>query len=422
MKAQVMKLERRRNIQLDVLRGLAILLVFGRHVEIPRPGGVVGAFAELWYRIGWIGVDLFFVLSGFLIGGLLVTELQKHGRIDVTRFLVRRGLKLYPGYFVFIAYLMFMPAAKALAHGDDAGASLAEMWRQCWPNLLFVQNYLWTPAGHTWSLAVEEHFYLLLPFAMAALAASGRVRWLALICLAAVPVFLAMRGLAVWSGDRFAETMSATHLRFDALLFGVGIRAVAQYFPERFQGLRRWRGVLVAAGVLLWLPNCFIDPGTALIRTVGLTGTFLGSAAFLIAAYHTHAADFGRSKRFVLFLASVVASVGVYSYGIYLWHVTAFGIVGREAGGRLMTWTGGPTQPAWLASVFLMCAGAIAVGVVASVVVEWPVLRLRDRFFPSRATALFVDSAISGDDRSAPSRPGVDTVCTSLTPAKLPEC
>src|SRR5688572_11329479 len=104
-----MKPDSKRNLQLDVLRGVAILLVFGRHLEIPRPEGMMGTFAEVWYRLGWIGVDLFFVLSGFLIGGLLVTELQKHGRIDVTRFLVRRGLKIYPAYLVFIGFLMLMP-------------------------------------------------------------------------------------------------------------------------------------------------------------------------------------------------------------------------------------------------------------------------------------------------------------------------
>jgi peptidoglycan/LPS O-acetylase OafA/YrhL len=79
----------KRNLQLDILRGIAILLVFGRHLEIPRPEGLLGIFADAWFRIGWLGVDLFFVLSGFLIGGLLVTELHNHGRIDVQRFLVR---------------------------------------------------------------------------------------------------------------------------------------------------------------------------------------------------------------------------------------------------------------------------------------------------------------------------------------------
>src|SRR5687767_11658986 len=95
----------KRSVQLDILRGAAILLVIGRHLEVPRPDGAVGFLAGLWHRIGWLGVDLFFVLSGFLIGGLLVSELTKHGRIHIPLFLIRRGLKIYPPYFVFIGYL-----------------------------------------------------------------------------------------------------------------------------------------------------------------------------------------------------------------------------------------------------------------------------------------------------------------------------
>jgi peptidoglycan/LPS O-acetylase OafA/YrhL len=317
-----------------------------------------------------------------------VTELQTHRRIDVIRFLVRRGLKLYPGYFVFIAYLLLMPTAKALVGGGDAAAALSEMWTRSWPTLIFLQNYLWSPAGHLWSLAVEEHFYLLLPFGLAALAATGRTRWLVRLCLIAVPVFLALRILSVWTDDRFAETMSASHLRLDALLIGVGIRAVAQYLPERFEAMRNWRLALVVAGVLLWLPHGLDVLDVSLLRTVGLTTTLLGAAAFLTAAYHTRAADFGRWGWLASSLASFVAWIGVYSYAIYLWHVTAFGILGREVGGRVATWAGGTTASGWLASVLVMCAGAVLVGTVASVIVEWPVLRLRDRLFPSRANTL----------------------------------
>jgi peptidoglycan/LPS O-acetylase OafA/YrhL len=375
-----------RNLQLDVLRGMAILLVFGRHLEIARPDGAVGGFAQAWFRVGWLGVDLFFVLSGFLIGGLLIGELRKHGKIDVTRFLVRRGLKIYPAYFVFIAYLVLVPVAKALAAGSGWSATLAAEWTRYWPNLLFLQNYVGTnPAGHTWTLAVEEHFYLMLPFALVALVAMGRIRQLLPLCLLAVPaLLLGLRGLSVWTGDPFAEKMSATHLRLDALLFGVGIRCVAEYFPQRFAAARRWRHWLVPAGLFLWSFNFWIEPSTAFVRTLGLTFNYLGSAAFLLAACQTHAADFGRAARYVSPLAASVAWIGLYSYTIYLWHVTAMGILGREIGTRLLSWQGGPSALTWLVSAAALCAGAVLAGVLASKIVEWPVLRLRDRWFPSR--------------------------------------
>ncbi len=391
-----MKYGIKRNLQLDILRGVAILLVFGRHLELPRPDGIVGALAEMWFRIGWLGVDLFFVLSGFLIGGLLVTELQKHSRIDVTRFLVRRGLKIYPAYFVFISYVMLMPAAKSFASGGDAWATITGEWTKYWPNLLFLQNYVGSnPAGHTWSLAVEEHFYLTLPFALVALVIIGRVQVLMPLCLIVVPALVfTLRCLSVWTDDAFAVKMSASHLRLDALLFGVGIRGMAQYFPERFMAARRWRAWLVAAGLILWSLNLFIEPGTAFIRTVGLTGTYLGSAAFLLALYHTHADDFGSWKRYVSPAAALVAWIGVYSYAIYLWHVTAMGILARELGGRLLGWAGGPSPLVWIVCALGLSTGAILVGAVASNVVEWPVLRLRDKFFPSRSGSLPVTSAV----------------------------
>jgi peptidoglycan/LPS O-acetylase OafA/YrhL len=383
----------KRNIQLDILRGVAILLVLGRHFELERPEGIVGLFAELWYQVGWMGVDLFFVLSGFLIGGLLVTELQKHGKIDVPRFLVRRGLKIYPPYFVFIAYLVLLPTAKSLVGGGDAWKTIVDQWGLYWPNLLFLQNYVGTnPAGHTWTLAVEEHFYLILPFGLAALVAMGRIRALIPLCLFAIPVLvLGLRVFSVWTWNSFAETMSATHLRLDALLFGVGIRAVAQYLPERFLTMRQWRGWLVAAGFVMWSTN--VVANTNFLRTLGLTGMYLGSAAFLLAAYHTRGRDFGRWEPGVSRLAGLVAWIGVYSYAIYLWHVTATGILSREIGGRVIAWGGGTSALTWLVSTMAVVAGVILTGVVMGKVVEWPVLRLRDRFFPSRSGALPVSNA-----------------------------
>jgi peptidoglycan/LPS O-acetylase OafA/YrhL len=375
-----------RSLQLDVLRGIAILLVFGRHLELARPDGTVGDFAQAWFRIGWLGVDLFFVLSGFLIGGLLIGELRRHGKINVTRFLVRRGLKIYPAYFVFIGYLILVPTAKVLASGGEGFATLAEQWRMYWPNLLFLQNYVGSnPAGHTWTLAVEEHFYLLLPFALVALVATDRIRLLGPLCLLAVPVLLlSLRGLSVWSGDPFAEKMAATHLRLDALLFGVGIRSIAEYLPERFAAARRWRHWLVPIGLFLWSFNFWIEPNTVFVRTFGLLFNYLGSAAFLLAACQTRAEDFGRAARYVSPLAASVAWIGFYSYTIYLWHVTAMGIVGREVGLRMLSLQGGPSALTWLVSAAAACAAAVLVGMLVSKLIEWPMLRLRDRWFPSR--------------------------------------
>jgi len=85
-----------RNRSLDVLRGIAILLVLGRHFN----------YFPLWRQAGWIGVDLFIVLSGFLISGLLFQEYKNTGKLDVRRFILRRGLKIWPSYYLLILATM----------------------------------------------------------------------------------------------------------------------------------------------------------------------------------------------------------------------------------------------------------------------------------------------------------------------------
>jgi len=125
--------------ELDFLRGIAILLVLLRH----------GNLFDSTTNIGWIGVDLFFVLSGFLVSKLLFKEYSRFGNIEPKRFLIRRGFKIYPIYFLFyIPYLILRyPDIKTMPLLGD---------------LLFIQNYVygWGYAfGPSWSLAIEEHFY-----------------------------------------------------------------------------------------------------------------------------------------------------------------------------------------------------------------------------------------------------------------------
>src|ERR1035437_9769085 len=131
-----------RNKRLDVLRCIAVLLVILRHGYIPTRLG----------NAGWAGVDLCFVLSGFLISGLLFIEYKKRNSISFKRFFIRRGLKLYPAFYVFL-FVTFLDRL-ILHRVGSLRPFLSEM--------LYVQNYgpsIWV---HTWSLAVEEHFYILL--------------------------------------------------------------------------------------------------------------------------------------------------------------------------------------------------------------------------------------------------------------------
>src|SRR6478672_2080696 len=91
--------------QIDLLRAVAVLLVIGNHSAIcpPEISVFLNKITTVWNRGGWTGVDLFFVLSGFLVSGLLFDEYRKSGGIDFKRFLIRRGLKIYPAFWLMLA-------------------------------------------------------------------------------------------------------------------------------------------------------------------------------------------------------------------------------------------------------------------------------------------------------------------------------
>lgn len=377
----------KRNVQMDVLRCLAILLVIGAHLNVGQPAaGLIGFIATQWHLYGGFGVPLFFTLSGFLIGGLLLNEFRKHGRISISRFLVRRGFKIYPAYFVFMLYLFSVPVLKAVLAHDDAPHLAGKLFTDYWPNYLFLQNYIGSnPAGHTWSLAVEEHFYLVLPFAIAALVAAKRISWLTPFCLLSPILFTVVRATSAWLGDPYltdyAHTMAATHLQLDGLLMGVGLRGLVEFHPERFARLRNWRPALFlgAAAILIFLPGTKIF-GFPIDRILPVYTA--AATALFIGIFQTKASDFGSWAGGVRKLAAPFARIGVDSYSIYLWHVTALGIMGQVI--FRLHW---PTHSAlgWIGAALVITSVAVLAGAVLARLVEWPVIRLRDRFFPSRS-------------------------------------
>src|SRR6267378_7120467 len=143
---------RERQPGLDLLRALAIVVVVIYHSGImgfPLPGNV--------HRFGWIGVDLFFVLSGYLIGGQLLAPLLRGQRVNFGTFFARRALRIMPAYFVVLAIYFLLPSSR----------EYPEMSQPLWKFLLSIQNVALhggTAFSHAWSLAVEDQFYLCLPF------------------------------------------------------------------------------------------------------------------------------------------------------------------------------------------------------------------------------------------------------------------
>ena len=156
----------RRLFSLDVLRGLAAMGVLLRHVpatDYETFTGVDGAFQFL-RAVGWVGVDLFFCLSGFLIAGLIFREHNQTGHFRMLRFWLRRGYKIWPCYFVAYGALVVLLGTRILVGTDSSKGTLLELTQNALINSVFLQNYLdcerWP---HSWSLAIEEHFYTIVP-------------------------------------------------------------------------------------------------------------------------------------------------------------------------------------------------------------------------------------------------------------------
>jgi peptidoglycan/LPS O-acetylase OafA/YrhL len=233
---------RERQPGLDLLRALAIIVVTIYHAALfgfKTPGR--------FDRFGWIGVDLFFVLSGYLIGGQLLAPVARGERIRFGRFFARRALRILPAYFVVLAIYVFLPSWR----------EYPEMF-PAWKFLLSVQNIGLrggTSFSHAWSLAVEDQFYLLLPLTLLFL-----IRWPRTAII--VPCLLVFAGFALrWflalqnlneTGVSFRGFQTwiyyATWTRLDPLIFGVALAAIEKFRP-------RWWQRLTDSAVWLWLPG-----------------------------------------------------------------------------------------------------------------------------------------------------------------------
>jgi peptidoglycan/LPS O-acetylase OafA/YrhL len=374
--------------EFDVLRGVAILLVLGHHmgaVPLHTPAiAVVGL--DLWRQAGWVGVDLFFVLSGFLVSGLLFQEYQESGQVALGRFLIRRGFKIYPAFYTLLAvtiivdHLLLRPAPL----------------RGIVSEALFVQNYgspLWT---HTWSLAVEEQFYLLLAFVVGVTIALAKMRRRAgepfhfpvpgFVGVAVVA--LALRCATAWlvpPDVRLELHLAPTHLRLDSLLFGVLLSYLFHFHGARLGQFVGDRRRAIAWLALVCLVPCLIWPVTSVVmQTVGFTLLYLGfGGVLLLSLYRTGPSATTRWSRLVGrpvgVATAMIAWLGVYSYSIYLWHmpVQAWTAIGLA---RMARWA--PSSGLEWALYFVE---GIAVGVGMAKLIEGPGLALRNRLVPSRA-------------------------------------
>jgi len=380
---------------LDGLRALAVGGVVTYHVGAD------------WLPGGFLGVDLFFVLSGFLITGILVDELDRRGSISFSSFFTRRARRLLPALYLLLlamcVWAAFIAAPQAI--GDLRGAGLAALFYVAnWFFIVTGQSYFSdmqgpSPLEHTWSLAIEEQYYLLWPVLLLLLA--RRLRPLAVIAATAVLAAgsVALMALQYDEGDPFIAYFG-TFSRIHELLIGC-LLALAVARGAALPMSARWTAWIPLALILVMMATV-TDSGSFYYRGGSLLFCFL--VAWLVLALGSGKPGGGPTA---LFAWTPLAWIGLISYGIYLWHWP------------FVVWlTPASTGTSGLALVALRIGATFAVATASFYLIERPIRKGRIGTFsltPRRiavivpiAMAAIALALIAGTTRATPPQEDLD--------------
>jgi peptidoglycan/LPS O-acetylase OafA/YrhL len=299
---------------LDGVRGMAIALVLMIHLlqSNDKPTGTF--LVDLFIRVkstGWVGVDLFFALSGFLITGILFDSLGEESYFR--NFYVRRALRIFPLYYgvLLVLFVIFRPT------WDDG--------RQLYLQLAYLQNTpLWWNAPqvgmlrgltvHLWSLAVEEQFYLVWPIIVFLVRDRRKLLWVALGLALTAPV---IRTLALMHGASYATTYTSTICRADSLLSGAWLAlAVRGEYKDRILRLAPLTFCLAILSciAIAWKSGSFYWDKNVMVNTVGYSVLAIAATSLIAMALRIG------SRTAAVMDLSPLRWLGKYSYGIYVLH------------------------------------------------------------------------------------------------------
>ena len=323
---------------LDGLRGVAVLLVVASHLVAGDP----------LHALGPAGVTVFFTLSGFLITALLLEERERTGRIDLRAFYRRRALRLAPA-------LVALVAATALVGVLIGGGFVS--WALVLGAVTYSSNWL-EAAGrgagsglaHTWSLSVEEQFYLLWPITLVALSHFRR-HWLISVLVAGM-LTSAVARLAI-AGDGWQRVYFGFDTHADALLVGCLLAALLHHQPTR-----RSQPQLVVAALA-----CIVLAAFGGFAFVLLLLPSVVAAATAVAIFHA-----AQDVEVGWLSCRTLTLVGRRSYGLYLWHWPVFLLANRFL-----------NRPGPLALLLVALPAAWGMTVLSWRFIETPFLRLKDR-------------------------------------------
>jgi peptidoglycan/LPS O-acetylase OafA/YrhL len=343
---------------LDGLRGIAVLVVVVEHIETILIPGKVKIDAGPFHG-AFLGVDIFFVLSGFLITGLLLGEQFDRTRVRLGAFYQRRALRLLPALYVLLIV--------HICYTFITGLSLHLEWLSVRAALVYLTNWAWkwdglkaAPGlGHLWSLSVEEQFYVVWPALLIAFFGLRRRSTFVVTVMTAAIIAIALHRAVMWQhGTNWYFLFQRTDTRADSLLIGA---LFAQLWVRGWNP--RWvaRWAWIAAAILAYT-----------ITVARSTHAFLYLGGFTLVALCTGvviiAAADGRWGGTRVLCFAPLRAVGQVSYGLYLWHMPVFYVMNRYGSG----W-GAPVR------ILVGLPVAAALTVASWVLVERPILRFKDR-------------------------------------------
>lgn len=343
---------------LDLLRAIAIVWVMLFHSWMI--GGIGGPLQPM-VDYGWMGVDLFFVLSGYLIGHQLLEPLSRGEPLRFGAFYLRRAFRILPVFFAVLALYLLFP-------GWREAPGMQPAWQFVTFTLNLLIDYQHNQAfSHAWSLCVEEHFYLLFPL-LAWWLARRSSRALVVGCgVLVVAMGMLLRGYAVLHGKDWLESVYyPTWTRLDGLLAGVLLATIQAYRPHWWAGVQRRANTFAVAGLLLvaaaiWL---FRDK-------TGFAASVFGFPLLALAMALLVAAGAGSSSWLGRWRIPGAGWIAGISYSLYLSHKLAMHAVHEAL----------PRWPALhgLAAFAAYALAILATGALLHYAVERPFLRLRTR-------------------------------------------
>ncbi len=352
----------KRAIGPDILRGLAILLVAATHM----PGEMPPAFWTYWLQFGWLGVDIFFVLSGYLIGTELLKPVHRGNTPDLRIFYLKRAFRILPAFWFMLALYAF-PIMRE-------GPTMAPVWRF----LTFTVNFgldirTARTFSHAWSLCVEEHFYLLLPMLILLFCKLNR-SWVPFVFAVVVIVGGMWLRHSLWldwqaHGALPAEFLKhiyyPSYCRIDGLLMGVLLAAVRLYHGDLWRRYARPVILLPMATVCFGITGAMNVQDNQILSEIGSVMFYplfsLGVALLLSALLDLE-------PRIQFMRWSGLSFIAAISYSFYLSQKMVYHI------DKLLLPEGWTTGWAAIAVFYIT---AIAFASVMHIAIEQPFMKLR---------------------------------------------